>query len=283
MIQLLNPNSVGRVSDWIELTVATTQEHVSKAQVGSVVESSAGSEPSEAFLTDIWRQLEYRQRLYRNPTFRVMDRTVEPVLDAHVSPEYLACLIWSLVGVQGTTQQPGKLFERITRKAVEEYLSGHAIVFGWPFEPETEGEDEEPQIKRKIKKVADDLKERFVEAPPARFNDRGVDVIGWIPFYDRRTGQVVLLVQCTAGDWKGKQPVPLDNWCQYIHWTRDPVKGFAVPSIIMDRDWHERSREKGMMFDRARIINLLPRDTNDPSLATELESWVREQLDDLAA
>jgi len=283
MIQLLDPNSVGRVSDWIELTVATTQEHVSKAQVGSVVEGSAGSEPSEAFLTDIWRQLEYRQRLYRNPTFRVMDRIIEPVSEAHVSKEYLACLIWSLVGVQGTTQQPGKLFERITRKAVEGYLSGQAIVFGWPFEPEPEGEDEESQIKRKIKKVADDLKERFVEAPPARFNDRGVDVIGWIPFYERRTGQIVLLVQCTAGDWKGKQPVPLDNWCQYIHWTRDPIKGFAVPSIIVDSDWHERSREKGMMFDRARIINLIPQDTYDPDLATELESWVREQLDDLTA
>jgi hypothetical protein len=108
---------------------------------------------------------------------------------------------------------------------VEEYLSGQAIVFGWPFEPEVETEDEESQIKRKIRKVAEELNERFVEAPPARFNDRGVDVIGWIPFYDQRTGQLVLLVQCTAGDWKSKQPVPLDNWCQYIHWTRDPIKG----------------------------------------------------------
>lgn len=283
MIQLLDPTSAARVADWIELTVATTQEHVSKAEVGSILEGAAGSEPSEAFLTDIWRQLEYRQTLYQNPTFKVIDRLVEPVPGTRISPEYLACLVWSMVGVQGNTQQPGKLFERITRKAVEEYLSGQAIVFGWPFEPEIEGEDEESQIKRKIRRVAEELKERFVEAPPARFNDRGVDVIGWIPFYERRTGQLVLLVQCTAGDWKSKLPVPLDNWCQYIHWTRDPIKGFAVPSIIGDKDWHERSREKGIMFDRARIINLLPQDRFDPDLATEVENWVREQLNDLTA
>jgi hypothetical protein len=37
------------------------------------------------------------------------------------------------------------------------------------------------------------------------------------------------------------------------------------------------------MFDRARIINLLPQDRFDPDLATEVENWVREQLDDLTA
>lgn len=282
MIQLSNPKSVAKVADWIELNVATTQEHIAKSRVGSVVERESGTEPSESFLSDVWRQLEYRERLYRNPIFKVSERTVEPIPDAHVSREYLACLIWSLEGVQGATQQPGKLFERITRKAVEVYLSGRAIVVGWPFEPE-EDETEESQIQRKIRQVADEIKERFVEAPPARFNDRGVDVIGWIPFIDGRTGQVVLLVQCTAGDWKGKVPVPLDNWCQYIHWTRNPAIGFAVPRIIIDSDWHERSREKGMMFDRARIINLLPQGTYDLDLGAELQAWVQEQLEELAA
>jgi hypothetical protein len=61
------------------------------------------------------------------------------------------------------------------------------------------------------------------------------------------------------------------------------MKGFAVPSIIGDKDWHERSREKGIMFDRARIINLLPQDRFDPDLAKEVENWVREQLNDHTA
>lgn len=281
MIQLSNPKSVSKVADWIEITVATTLERIAKSRVASVVERESGSEPAESFLSDVWRQLEYRARLYRNPIFSVAERTIEPVPGAHVSAEYLACLIWSLVGVQGNTQQPGKLFERITRKAVEVYLTGRAIVVGWPFEPE-EGETEESQIQRKIRQVADETRERFVETPPARFNDRGVDVVGWIPFFDGRTAQIVLLVQCTAGDWKGKNPVPLDNWRQYIHWTRDPTIGFAVPRIIFDNEWHERVREKGMMFDRARIINLLPQDTYDPDLAAELQEWLREQLDELS-
>jgi hypothetical protein len=186
--------------------------------------------------------------------------------------------------VQGVTREPAKLFERITRKAIEQYLSGNAVVFGWPAPTRPESGSEESQIKRNIKKVADDLGERFVESPPARFNDRGVDVIGWISFHDGRSSQLVLLLQCYAGqDWKGKLPVPLESWYQYIHWSFNPIRGFAVPRVLSERDWHEGSTDKGLLFDRPRIINLLPTDTYDPSLAAELGAWVSEQLADLAA
>ena len=72
-------------------------------------------------------------------------------------------------------------------------------------------------------------------------------------------------MQCYAGqDWKGKLPVPLESWYQYIHWAFNPVRGFAVPRVLPERDWHEASTDKGLLFDRPRIINLLSRDTYDP-------------------
>ncbi|SRR6266498_2537782 len=282
MIELRDPNSVRRVADWVELNVAVRRERVSKAQVASAIESLRGTEPSESFTSDVWRELEYRHDLYTNPTFEVSERTIEPQPNIEPSLEYLACLILSLFGVQETAHDPGKLFERITCKAVEQYLSGNAFVFGWPFEPEAAPAERESQLKQKIRRVAEALGERFVEAPPTQFNDRGVDVIGWIPFAEERSGQFVMLLQCTAQrNWKDKHAVPLDSWCQYIHWTCDPIKGFAVPSIVIPKDWHERSREKGILFDRARIINLLPTDTYDAALADELNTWVQEQLAEL--
>ncbi len=282
MIQLPDPDSARRVADWIELNVSVSGERLSKAEVSSAIESAAGTEPAEWFISDVWRELEYRHRLYRNPTFKVGERTIEPQTDVVASVEYLACLILSLFGVRGTTRDPGKLFERITRKAVEGYLSGNAFVFGWPNPPEPELGDEESQIKRKIRQVAEDLGERFIESPAPRFNDRGVDVIGWIPFLKGRSSQLVLLIQCYAGqDWKGKLAVPLVSWCQYIHWGVNPIIGFAVPRVIPERDWHEGSTDKGMLFDRPRIVNLIPTDTYDPALAEELNTWVQEQLAEL--
>lgn len=282
MIELPDPDSARRVADWIELSVSVSKERLSKAEVSSAIESAAGTEPVESFISDVWRELEYRHRLYANPTFEVGERTIEPQPGVEASVEYLACLILSLFGVQGTTRDPGKLFERITSKAVEEYLSGNAFVFGWPAPPGAEPGNEESQIKRKIRKVAEDLGERFIESPPARFKDRGVDVIGWIPFLKGRSSQLVLLIQCYAGqDWKGKLPVPLESWYQYIHWGFNPVRGFAVPRVIPERDWHEGSTDMGILFDRARIVNLIPTDAYDPVLAEDLNTWVREQLAEL--
>jgi hypothetical protein len=282
MLPLPDPTSIRKVADWIELSLSTGTERFSKPQLSSALERSGGSEPSEAFISDVWKELGYRQRLYSQPVFVLGERVVERRNEIEIGNEYLACLILSLYGVRGTTRDPGKLFERITFRAVKAYLSAKAIVFGWPTHIENGVGDEESQIKRKIRQVAEELGERFVEAPPARFNDRGVDVIGWIPFPEGRSSQIVLLIQCYAGqDWKGKIPVPLDSWYQYIHWGFNPIRGFAIPSVIPERDWHETATDKGLLFDRPRIINSLSTGTYDGELAVEVTAWVGEQLYEL--
>lgn len=282
MLSLPDPTSIRNVADWIELSLSIEPERFSKAQLNSAIERFTGAEPAEAFISDVWRELNYRQRLYREPMFLVTERTVERHDQIEIGSEYLACLILSLYGVRGTTRDPGKLFERITHRAVKAYLSAEALVFGWPAHVTNEDDDEESQIKRKIREVANKLGERFVEAPPARFNDRGVDVIGWIPFAGGRSSQIVLLVQCYAGqDWKRKLPVPLSSWYQYIHWGFNPISGFAIPAVIPEREWHELATDKGLLFDRPRIINSLSADTYDAELATELTAWVGGQLAEL--
>jgi hypothetical protein len=282
MLPLPDPTSIWKVADWVELSLSTETLRFSKAQLNSAIDRFSGTEPSETFLSDLWRELEYREHLYHQPVFEVSERSVQRREEIEITGEYLACLILSLYGVRGTTRDPGKLFERITNRAIKTYLSAKSFVFGWPALVTEEGQDEESQIKRKIKQVADELGERFVEAPPARFNDRGVDVIGWIPFLGGRSSQIVLLVQCYAGqDLKGKLPVPLNSWYQYIHWGFNPISGFAVPATISQRDWHEMATDKGLLFDRPRILNALSENTYDPDLAAEVTAWVSQQLAEL--
>lgn len=283
MIEIPDPGSVTEIADWVELSISTTNNSLSKAAVASAIEATTGQEPSESFIASVWRELERRQRLYSRPFFRVDDRLIEPENNRQPPKEYLACLLLSLYGGQGDAHRPAKLFERLTSEAISCYLSGQAVVFGWPFDPDDRpDEEEESRIKRKIRRIAEDLRERFSEAPRATFKDRGLDVIGWIPFTDKRSSQIVILMQSTVEqDWKNKLPVPLDAWCQYVHWGCNPVKAFAVPCIVNDYEWHDVSVDKGILFDRVRIVNALSDGIRDSGFKQELSAWVEQQLVDL--
>lgn len=280
MLEIYDPRSIARVADWVELVVSTSVASVSKAQVASNIESAAGDEPAEHFLSSVWQELALRQSLYSSPGFTVNERTIDPLIEKVAQTEYLACLILSLYGVQGQTKVPGKLFERLTSEAVERYLSGKAMVFGWPFGTDNpDVSSDETRIAQMVKKAAEILHEKYTEAPASHYKDRDLDVIGWIPFKEKRSSQVVILVQCGAGhNWKNKAPVPVDAWREYIHLASRPLIAFSVPCIIDDRDWHGESKVKGVLFDRVRILNLLPKGVKDKNLKTEMDAWVKNQL-----
>ncbi len=277
MIEIPNIDSVESVADWVELMLALEGGEISKATISSVIEGNLGSEVPETFLSAVWRSLEYRSNLYNFPVYLLSERTVESRLDLVTRGEYLMCLILSLFGVPGNAQVPGKLFERITKEAVKNYLHGEAIVFGWPFE-RIEGNDE-PAIMQMVKLLALTLSEKFCETPASRFKDRGLDVVGWTPHSDKRSSQVVILLQCAAGhNWVDKLPVPSKAWCQYIHWASNPITAFAVPCVIGEREWHEASNDKGILFDRIRIINLVKNGIEDAELREAVDSWTHNEL-----
>lgn len=279
MIELPDTGSVETVADWVELILCAGKDQVSKAELSSTIEGLAGKDPGEAFISSIWRELANRQANYVQPYFNVEDYTIESLPDPRPLTEYKACLLLSLFGVQGSTQVPGKLFEGLVRLAMEKYLSGKAVIFGWPFEEVEEGTDKESAISRKIKKLANDLGEIFYAAPDARYKDRGVDVVGWVPFVDKRSGQIIVLLQCAAGhNWETKLPVPIEAWRQYIHWAFNPIRAFAVPCVINERQWHDMSKDKGLLFDRVRILNLLSSELPENSLSSELKAWVDYQI-----
>ena len=277
--------NAARVADWVELELCIDGASISRSKVASIVEQSTGAEPGEPFLSDVWRQLRQRKDRYATPFFEIRGNVAKSRddIDAGASLVYKTCLFFSLFGASSRRRSDPKLFERLAAEAIREYVGGESFVFGWPVLPDVEAD-----IAIRVRQVAEATRERFVEAPAARYKDRGVDIITWKPFAEpdadkRRTCQFVLLSQCAAGhDWRGKTAeLPFSSWTQYIHWASDPGVGFAVPCVIDDDLWHDTAREvEGILFDRIRLVNLLPAGVSEAGLTAELEAWNLGQRDE---
>jgi len=278
MIKIPDTNSINVVADWVELYIATTGNHVSKTKIGSLLERASGEEPREQLISDIWRELEIRQKRY-NPTPFIIDKlAIEPVENIDSEIAYLACLLIALYGPINSSINIAKLFERLSCLAIKQYLDGEGIVFGWPVEP-----GEETSIRERIIQVASRLNERYAEPPRKGYKDRGVDVVAWKPFSELRTSQVVILLQCASGkDWRNKtRDLPLSSWEQYIRWSNNPIKAFSVPCVISDRVWHDVSKEGGILFDRIRITNLIGElELKDKHLAREVATFIKNRLEE---
>lgn len=278
MIKIPNPNSSSIVADWIELYIATSGNAVSKAKLSSLLERSVGEEPSEPFISDVWTELNRRQRLYTSALFTIDKLTVEPMEDKVSEITYVACLLISLYGPTSGSMNVAKLFERLSCLAMKKYLNGEGVVFGWPVEP-----GRETSIRERIIGLASRLNENYIESPRERYKDRGVDVVVWKPFTDQRSSQIVVLLQCASGkDWRKKtMDLPLKSWEQYIHWSNNPIKAFAVPCVVSSHDWHDVSKEGGILFDRIRITNLIGAlESVDKLLAGEIATFIKNRLEE---
>lgn len=267
MVDLDIPNSSDEatVADWIELSVAFEAQPVSKTGVSQMIEMSAGDEPSDAFISSVWDELENRTLLYgAHPPFIVQGMEVLPNITWQDNPEYLMCLILSLTGNPSNPTPTGKLFERISMEAVKNYLNGEAIVFGHPAPYTVTG-------------ICNLTNEGFKSELPANYNDRGVDVIAWKPFNDQRGNQLLVLMQCAGGhNWITKTGnVVARAWKEkYMTFGCSPVRGFSTAVIISNREvFEEVSFETDLLFDRPRIYKNIVDRQMQSNLRDEIREW----------
>ena len=117
--------------------------------------------------------------------------------------------------------------------------------------------------------------------------DAGVDVISWRPL-DSRPGQVILLVQCAAGEkWHDKtNDINLDVWKKLVDFAANPVKALAFPSVYItstaeqEKRWIAYSWAGGILLDRLRIASWFPRSTRSP-IWSEMSAWCQCQIERL--
>lgn len=272
MIPLPNAHTVTAVSDWVECELCLGQKPLSKHALSALIEKEGIGDTSEHFFDTVWSELILRLKLYGQTLYEVEERTIKPNVTLDARPDYAACLLMALFGgdIKGSTV----LFEKITSVAVAEYLGGSSERFGWPVK------GGKKNIELRLADIAAKMGESIGQAPQKKYKDRGVDVISWLPFACKRSSQVVLLVQCTVQqNWKAKtMDLPMKSWEQYIHWGCNPQAAFSIPFVISSNDWHDVSKEAGILFDRLRLVRILSTVKLKTPLRAELRDWVTKGL-----
>src|SRR5690349_17895449 len=99
MLTLDDAEASELVADWLELELSLGEASFSKSKVSSIIRDTSGIEPSEAFVSDVWRHMRARAALYTSQFFEVNGDVVirrDDVVEGRL--EYEVCLFFSLYG-----------------------------------------------------------------------------------------------------------------------------------------------------------------------------------------
>jgi len=152
------------------------------------------------------------------------------------------------------------IFDHLVRQAIEGLLGDRATAmrFAWPSDG---GRPKGfPQamawLARQLGLALGTL------GPRPTVKDGGVDVIGWKPFMDRRTGFPLMLCQATVQDdlHKKARDIVVDQWRGWLAMAKDPVTVLAVPfSLPINYEgWDQLRYTVHIVMDRLRVCEFLP-------------------------
>ena len=161
-------------------------------------------------------------------------------------------------------------FERVSFEALKNYLPDYAITkqFG-------KNSDYSGNAKEKIEKLAKDLNIRCdleeIDDNATGNQERGLDIIGWIPFNDNIPNLVTILGQCACGkEWYNKKG-ETKRYEQYYRFKgQNPIHSMFIPYglIKSSSSFYQSDEVDCLLFERFRIMENL----NDITFYNELES-----------
>jgi hypothetical protein len=151
-------------------------------------------------------------------------------------------------------------FETISYYAFKNYLPPKAIVKQFGNNSEYSG-----NAKTKIKSLAQDLRMNtneyeINEIPERNSKERGLDIIGWLPFEEGCPNMLIILGQCACGrNWKGKHHDTrrFENYLQFYRSL--PYHVLFIPYSLINysqnKFYESAEIEKyTVIFDRKRLI-----------------------------
>ncbi len=271
------------VADWIETTLLIrdgAQLGLGALQDMEATEVHAGAPQVELALGVMRRRSELLGSGY---PFNVHEWAVRADPAASTTP-YAALVLLTPGGAARQivhavpSSETAVVFERITERAVARLWGseGRAIRFGWPSDVgrPTEFPLAVPWLAKKLGLQAG------VGYRPPRRKDGGVDVVGWRPFPDGRSGFPMVLVQCTLQtDILAKsRDVDARLWASWLVMDEEPATALAVPQTIPAGVLWDELALNGAVFERMRLTGLTAADASVPGL----EEWVSTTLTSLS-
>lgn len=172
-------------------------------------------------------------------------------------------------GIDGTL-----LFEEVCAHALKNYLGtarAKALVFGTAAAG---------SFHAKVKALSDKLGEgsgyKNPDEVPSEDRDGKLDVVAWVPFSDRRVGQLIVFSQCKTGtSWEDQvaQLVPGAFVQKWIDGTIavTPLRSFCISEARNHSRWNSTCIDAGIVLDRCRLVDFC--DNISPTLLSRVNRW----------
>lgn len=222
----------------------------------------------EAWIGEIYKVLEVRSAIFgQNYPFnflpnRIILREVDQLSKKHLLYIFLliSCNLDLFIKVKSELTSD---FEAISYYILRSFLPQHAIVkqFG-------KNSDYKGTAIDKIRALANDLKIEINEDEISNISggnnqERGLDVVGWIPFDDSCANLITILGQCACGkEWMSKHH-DTRRFKQYLKFFRlQPHHAIFIPYSLIGKGGDKKfyssdDIEDGtLIFERKRIIDL---------------------------
>jgi hypothetical protein len=274
-------------ADWAEMCVLFSEDgSISQSDFRESLSETTSYSKADRTVDNIWQELMWRHEAYPkiHPILPTQSRLVR-IQKWTVAQPYSFMLLLARSNSYGSTKitirkrrNPSKLFERLVSVGLKEYF-GRSINPGHP----PEGRFSSLTFRQSVSFFSDVSNEDVANPQVIRRNakDEGADVIAWRPI-DRRSGQAIILVQCTIGDdWTSKVgEISLTGWQDIINFSVTPIKAMAFPCIYHDQ-WNLWSKRGGILFDRLRLTSLFAqaqKRSNSRYLERKMKCWTKNQI-----
>ena len=240
--------------------------------------NAENNDNEEYFIRQIFSLIDERIKLFQGLyPFEKMNNSL--FLKTHISDNekyYLFLLFSSMLNIFGSFQSDlTKDFETLSFEVLKKYLPNATIKkFG-------NNSDYHGNAKQKIIALSNDLgipydKYEISQIGERNNQERGLDVIGWLPFGDKCQNKVVFLGQCACGkNFESKQH-DTRRFEEYLKFYKTkPQHTLFIPySLINVKEgkFYGNYIEKDyLVFERKRMVTLLNGDnTYDKLLSKEL-------------
>lgn len=161
-----------------------------------------------------------------------------------------------------------QLFENLCALVTKEYYGNHCQtkVFGT-----SAGGSFKEKVEDFLRSLC--IRGRFKEPEGSTGHQRdgNLDIVAWIPFADKKDGQMIALGQCKTGTHWENMLTELEPEVFFsLYSTQQPYvtpqKLFFVAESFGNYKWEERCANGGILFDRTRIMEFLPEENEEEML-----------------
>lgn len=240
--------------------------------------SSEINDADESFIDGIFSLIEERINLYGDKyPFEIGEKQILTLKRELTLPQklYLFLLISSSLNIfKSFNAEITTDFEIVSYEAIRSFLP-NAIVKSFGKLSKYKG-----NAKEKIRNLADDIGLTTDESElkcvgERNVQERGLDIVSWIPFEDTCQNKIIFLCQCACGKQYESKQHDIRRFEHYYNFYRTkPQRTLFVPyALINPKDgkfYHSDYIEEGyLVFERLRIINLAKRNDN---VLTQLKS-----------